>query len=106
MRAVLCLRPAPAAPSTGLTAAAPTRPPTALAADGLLYPALAAAPDWAGQVRAARTALGRLPKTLRSQTAAGLATTRFAAGCAATLTPPGTLHLISPGQEAATLAPL
>src|SRR5689334_8914456 len=106
MCAVLCLRLAPAAPSTGSPAALPARPRAALAADGLLCPALAAALDWAAQVEAARAGVARLPDTLRSRTAAGLAATRFAASCAATLAPPGALHIIAPGQEAATLAPL
>ena len=105
MRAVLCLRLAPAAPSTGSSAAS-ARPPTTLAVDGVLYPALAAAPTWAGQVQAARAAVARLPAVLRSQIAAGLARTRFAASCATLLAPPGALAIIPPGQEAARLAPL
>src|SRR3954451_20987653 len=106
MRAVLCLQLAPVAPRAGRTAAAPARPPDALAVAEVLYQALADGSRWAGQVQAARAELAQLPAALRSQTAAGLATTQFAAGCAAALAHPGALQVIPPGQEAATLAPL
>jgi DNA polymerase-4 len=38
--------------------------------------------------------------------AVGLARSRFAAACAATLAAPGTLHILAPGTEAVALAPL
>jgi DNA polymerase-4 len=112
MRAILCLLPAvpPAMSPRALTparfaAGCPAWAALVPAADGRLYGILPPASSWAALVAQARQVVATL-RTADVPYAAGLARSRFAAACAASLAAPGTLHILSPGTEAAALAPL
>jgi hypothetical protein len=115
MRAILCLRPAarpsPAAPAVPRL---PARLPAGFSAlaqvecapDGPIYGTFQPAPSWDTAVAQAHACIAALQSAGVQCGGAGLAAGRFAAACAATLAPPGTLHLLPPGTEAAALAPL
>jgi hypothetical protein len=111
MRAILCVlsaappgMPLPVVPPPPAHCAAGC-PALAPAADGRLYGILQPAGGWGALITEAHDVLAgfRAPEVAW---AAGLARGRFAAACAATLAPLGTLHVLSPGTEAAVLAPL